>query len=1306
MTKDSGEDFWYLARLLLELMVAFLTSEGIPSTEGRAEYGGTNAEDNSGVLKYISIRHGGSKLEANNEINGLTLAGVGSATEIEFVEIFANLDDGIEWFGGTVSVKHACVSFCGDDSYDYDQSWDGKGQFWVSIQDSLSNRAGEWDGSEASDLMPQVSPIISNCTFVGGGDMSINDDNNDALRIRDDAAAHVYNSINTGFARRAIVIDNDAAQDSWQRFLDGDITFTNNIYDDFAAGNTFSDIVSVSNGTDATPLVNHLSDNGNTIESPMLAGISRTNNFGLDLRPNKGSPALGGAELIRDDNFFDPVPYRGAFSNTENWLEGWTALDVNEYFGDLVEVATPNVRFVKDADINAGQDVTWSADTTYVLDGYVFVESDATLTINPGTIIKGAASPSTGDASSALIISRGGQIFAEGTADFPIIFTAEFDLIDPPTLTPADKGLWGGLILLGEGVVGVNGGVSNIEGIPSTEGRAEYGGDNNDDDSGILRYVSIRHGGDKLEANNEINGLTLGGVGRGTEIDFVEVYANLDDGIEWFGGAVEVKHACVSFCGDDSFDYDQSWDGKGQFWFTLQDDLSNRAGEWDGSEASDLQPQVSPPIANCTFIGAGPVSNNEDNNDALRIRDDAAAHVDNSIFIDFARRAIVIDNDAAQDSWQRFLDGDLTFSNNIYFQFGAGSTFKDITSVSNSTNNDPLVQHLEDNANTIEDPVLGGISRMMGAGQLDPRPDKGSPALGGAKLPSDDFFDPVPYRGAFSNGENWAEGWTALDNNGFFGDLVEEADAEIITVKDEDINAGDDVTWTSNNIYLLDGYVFVEDGAILRIAPGTVIKGKASPSGGDASSALIISRGGQIIADGRADAPIIFTAEFDDTTVPNDLGKDDKGLWGGLILLGEGVVGVDGGVSNIEGIPSTEGRAEYGGNNNDDNSGILRYVSIRHGGDKLEANNEINGLTLGGVGRGTTIDFVEVFANLDDGIEWFGGAVDVRHAAVSFCGDDSYDYDQSWDGRGQFWLTIQDEISNRAGEWDGSEASDLQPQVSPTISNMTLIGGGDETINDDNNDALRIRDDGACHVYNSIMTGFVRRAIAIDNDAAQDSWQRFLDGELTFTNNVFFDFGAGTTFKDITTVSNSTNNDPLVMHLEDNDNVIDDPAIAGISREPDGGLDPRINGNGAAYGKGQPMDDDWFEDVSYIGAFGSEANSNWAAGWTALEANGFFGDLVSAVDDPALSEVDERMMVYPNPVTNRLTVEFETTGTQELSVWVIDMMGRTVAQAPAETFYAGENRTDVDMSQLANGTYMVTLNEGGQIIARRVVIKN
>ena len=197
-----------------------------------------------------------------------------------------------------------------------------------------------------------------------------------------------------------------------------------------------------------------------------------------------------------------------------------------------------------------------------------------------------------------------------------------------------------------------------------------------------------------------------------------------------------------------------------------------------------------------------------------------------------------------------------------------------------------------------------------------------------------------------------------------------------IIITDADLSSSA-INWTANNIYLLDGFVFLESGGTLNIEAGTVIKGMTTPSTGDNASALIISRGAKIIAEGSVESPIIFTSENDDISDPFDMMLEggelgDRGSWGGLIILGNGITGVNGGEVGIEGIPAGEVRALYGGTDNADNSGILKYVSIRYGGAALSPGDEINGLTLGGVGSGTVIEYLEVYGNGDDGTEIFG----------------------------------------------------------------------------------------------------------------------------------------------------------------------------------------------------------------------------------------------------------------------------------------------------------------------------------------------
>ncbi|MEM6525934.1 MAG: hypothetical protein AAF693_19200, partial [Bacteroidota bacterium] len=228
--------------------------------------------------------------------------------------------------------------------------------------------------------------------------------------------------------------------------------------------------------------------------------------------------------------------------------------------------------------------------------------------------------------------------------------------------------------------------------------------------------------------------------------------------------------------------------------------------------------------------------------------------------------------------------------------------------------------------------------------------------------------------------------------------------------------------------YVLGGRVKVTNGATLTIPAGSVLKGRTGS--GSNATALLIARGSKLIADGTASAPIIFTAFADDLTnqdvaadifVGTTLNAVDNGLWGGLIILGDAPVAAPDDDPGIEGIPNTDLDGRYGGSTADDNSGIIDYVSVRHGGSLIGSGNEINGISLGGVGSGTTITNVEVVGNNDDGIEWFGGTVDVTNAVVWNAFDDALDTDQDWTGTCSNFIVVTPDGS--AFELDGPEPS-------------------------------------------------------------------------------------------------------------------------------------------------------------------------------------------------------------------------------------------------------------------------------------------
>jgi len=240
---------------------------------------------------------------------------------------------------------------------------------------------------------------------------------------------------------------------------------------------------------------------------------------------------------------------------------------------------------------NITSNTTWETGKVYVLAGRIAVTSGVTLTIQPGVIVKGEVG--SGANATALLIARGAKIMAEGTAAQPIIFTTVADEIQPgqiasPNLEPTLEGLWGGLMIMGKARGSFAGDVAEIqiEGIPASDTNGLYGGNDDADSSGVLKYVSIRHGGANIGEGNEINGLTLGGVGSGTVIENVEVVANQDDGIEWFGGTVSVKNALLWNSGDDAVDTDQSWAGTLDNFIIICGANTDHALEIDGPEGS------------------------------------------------------------------------------------------------------------------------------------------------------------------------------------------------------------------------------------------------------------------------------------------------------------------------------------------------------------------------------------------------------------------------------------------------------------------------------------------------------------------------------------------------------------------------------------------------------------------------------------------------------------------------------------------------------------------------------------------------
>lgn len=367
--------------------------------------------------------------------------------------------------------------------------------------------------------------------------------------------------------------------------------------------------------------------------------------------------------------------------------------------------------------------------------------------------------------------------------------------------------------------------------------------------------------------------------------------------------------------------------------------------------------------------------------------------------------------------------------------------------------------------------------------------------LGSFAMAQDAFWTPTTYRGAFPVTDNtpatdWTAGWSNFDpENTAYPATVTTVSADITT----------NTTWSG--VVKLMNKVYVKNNATLTIAPGTIIRGDKLTQG-----TLIITRGAKIIADGTAANPIVFTSN-------EAVGARNEGDWGGLVLLGLAKNNQPGGVANIEGIvPTTD--SQYGGNFDNDNSGILRYVRVEFAGIALEPNKEINGITFGSVGNQTIVDYVQVTFSGDDSFEWFGGTVNCKHLIAYRGLDDDFDCDFGYRGKVQFALSIRDkDLSDAPGDSNAFECdndaagSTAQPKTRPIFSNVTLVGpkGNGTTAlptGEKFEKAFRLRRNSAVSVLNSLVTGW-EKGLSIEGAPVVAN----LNGDtMVFVNNILTNF--------------------------------------------------------------------------------------------------------------------------------------------------------------------------------------------------------
>jgi hypothetical protein len=354
----------------------------------------------------------------------------------------------------------------------------------------------------------------------------------------------------------------------------------------------------------------------------------------------------------------------------------------------------------------------------------------------------------------------------------------------------------------------------------------------------------------------------MGGVGRGTTIEYVDVYAGNDDGYEWFGGTVNSKYLISSYNDDDNFDWDEGFRGKGQFWFAVgASDKGNQAMEMDGGTSpEDGQPYALPELYNITLIGSGATSTNT-SSFGLLFRDNSGGKISNMILHDYRGYAVRIETESAQtqDSAKRLAAGDLAIGNSIFGSFGAGTGNTQMFTAPNASSGGAApatnytVAHLTaaEQANRINtDPLLTGISRTRNKG-LDPRPAAGSPALSGARTPpADGFFNVTNYIGAFSSA-NWAKGWSAISSLGYLTDAdAASPDQPVVSGSTTKLFAlSNRLTLAANGTFfggfVLDG---TQSKTVLIRAVGPGLAGVGIPTGFLADPVLSLRQGGNEIA--------------------------------------------------------------------------------------------------------------------------------------------------------------------------------------------------------------------------------------------------------------------------------------------------------------------------------------------------------------------------------------------------------------------------------------------------------------------------
>ena len=712
------------------------------------------------------------------------------------------------------------------------------------------------------------------------------------------------------------------------------------------------------------------------------------------------------------------------------------------------------------------QDYTLTADVVWELKGPVLVgkgnervntnaaaqllkDNGVTLTIEAGTDVKAYDDGS-------LFVTRGSKLMADGTAQDPITFSSLDSDYD-------GSSEWGGIVIQGFAPQ-YGGGLTTpcyADGEIFCDVKGEggntvgyFGGDDEADNSGVMRYVRIAEGGKVAGVNDELNGLTLQGVGHATTLEYIQVHGNIDDGVEWFGGTVNAKYLVLTNNDDDDIDFDEGYKGNIQYAIIQKDPLATApTGSNDprgieaNSDKGGHQKETKAVLANITIVGSevNKANNSKDkgNQPGMVLRGSVGVDVYNTAVTNFTACTSIADTDSTgTDNVQVVESSVVNFTNVV----GAcDDSFYASARVADSATNVMQNSAFSLDANYAIQEAFAKVAATTI-----------TPVANGSSF----SFDATDYIGAVDpDGVAWWQGWTLP------GTLaVKPRETGFATCNDDFTTCtleglvDEDYTLVNGVEYLLKGEVLVGEGNVkissaseietiknkgvtLTIQPGVHVKAFDDGS-------LLVTRGSKLNAIGTMAAPITFSSY-------SDADLDGMGEWGGVILQGfapqygqKGTGACYGADTwcNVEGEGGTV-VGHYGGNEPADNSGTLKFVRIAEGGKIAGPNNEINGLTLQGVGHKTTLEYIQVHGNLDDGVEWFGGTVNAKYLVLTGNDDDDIDFDEGYQGNIQYAIIRKDpNATGPQGSNDprGIEANSANakyaPETNAALANILLWG--------------------------------------------------------------------------------------------------------------------------------------------------------------------------------------------------------------------------------------------------------------------------